>query len=290
MLNSDAGPLFIHAAGMNPSSELWERRRPRLLHFGSECIKKKRAFADRSDTRGTLLKLAYPQWFLSLSNANAIFLWTCGGPLEGGMWLSGGRDSAAFNLRLKSSFSSYPCTVCSGGSAQITELFRVAAVSVRQEADATVLCNKAFVVRSLWLLKAHPLQAAASLIAFPVRNAVCFLHGPFLSWFVLPFSLQCVIVKQAKKVHDLAGLSLYPDITGAKKKKNNGLTCSEEVRSSTDIWADKHVSSMRRSEVKKTVSEGISERCSVKQRVQNGTDISFETYFQEFTRTARLQP
>lgn len=94
-------------------------------------------------------------------------------------------------------------------------------------------------------------------------------------------------------MHDLAGLSLYPDITGAekKKKKNHGLTCcSKEVRSSTDIWADKHVSSMRSSEVKKTVSEGISERCSVKQRVQNGTDISFETYFQEFTREGKIIP
>lgn len=41
------------------------------------------------------------------------------------------------------------------------------------------------------------------------------------------------------------------------------------------------------SQVNKTASGGISEGCSVKQRVQKVTNISPETYFQEFTHTKK---
>lgn len=140
--------------------------------------KKESAFADWSDTRGTLLKLAYPRRFLSLSNANAIFLWTCGRALEGGMWLSGGRDSAAFNLRLNSSSSH--SSVCTGGSAEITAPLRVATVSVRQEADATMLCNKVFGVRKPVIIKSTSSAASGR-----ITDHISSLER--LCSFVLPF-------------------------------------------------------------------------------------------------------
>lgn len=249
--------------------ELWKQRwRPRLFRFCSECRKKKSAFAD---WWGTLLKLAYPQWFLSSSNANAIFFEHVEGRLRE-------ECDCQVDETQQHLFSGWipPAWLCSGGSAQITVLFRVAAASVRQEADATMLCNKVLVVRSLWLLKAHPLQ--------PTHQPSHFKSGTLCASRSSFFSAVCYCKASKKKKgeerHDLAGPSLHPDITGAKKKKNRGLTCgSEEVESSPDIWADKHVSSMWSSEVRKTVSEGISEVFSVKQRVHNVTSASSETYF-----------
>lgn len=206
--------------------------------FALNVSKKKIGFRRLIWHERNLAKIGLSTAIPELIKCKCYFLWTCGRALEGGMWLSGGRDSAAFNLRLNS--SSY-WSVCTGGSAEITALFRVATVSVRQEADATMLCNKVFGVRKPVIIKSISSAAAGSLITFQVWN-VCVL----LTWTVSLLIRSSVrYCKASKKAHDLAGPSLYLHITGTKKNKNrtHGLTCcSEELKSSTDIRADKHVS------------------------------------------------